>query len=79
VAQGAARRALDILRHYDEKYPLGSFSPEANAIRVEALLKLGRRPEARAIAAQLVAEHQGSLLAKKVADLLGPDPSTPSP
>jgi hypothetical protein len=39
---GASRRALEILRRYEDKYPTGSFRPEASAIKVEALMKLGR-------------------------------------
>jgi hypothetical protein len=71
------RGAFEILRRYKDKYPAGSFRPEAAAIKVEVLLDLGREAEARALAERLVAEHRGSLLARRVAALAGlTDPST---
>jgi hypothetical protein len=69
MAAGAGRRALETLRRYDERYPGGSFRPEVAALRVEALVKLGRDAEARVLAERFVAEHPGSLLAKRVAAL----------
>ncbi|HXU02345.1 MAG TPA: hypothetical protein VN903_15370 [Polyangia bacterium] len=71
VSAGAARNALDLLRRYQDKYPAGSFRPEATAIRIEALMKLGRETEARALAERFVAENRGSLLARRVADVAG--------
>jgi hypothetical protein len=71
IASDAARRALDTVRRYQEKYPNGTFRPEAGAIKIEALMKLGRAAEARALAERFVAEHRGSLLARRVADVVG--------
>jgi hypothetical protein len=71
LSVGADRRALELLRHYQERYPTGSFRPEATALRVEALVKLGRQAEARSLAEKFVAEHRGSLLAERVATLAG--------
>jgi hypothetical protein len=71
VSAGGARRALELLRRYQHKYPTGAFRPEAGAIRIEALMKLGRDSEARALAERFVAEHQGSLLAHRVANIAG--------
>jgi hypothetical protein len=71
VFAGEGRRALEILRRYQDKYPTGSFRPEATAIKVEALMKLGRSTEARALAERFVAEHRGTLLARRVADVAG--------
>jgi len=71
VVAGASRRALEILRRYQDKYPAGTFRPEAGAIKIEALMKLGREAEARALAERVVAEHRGSLLARRVADIAG--------
>jgi hypothetical protein len=71
TSSGAGRRALEILRRYQDKYPAGSFRPEATAIKIEALMKLGRDAEARALAERFVAEHRGSLLARRVADVAG--------
>jgi hypothetical protein len=71
MSAGAGARALEILRRYEGKYTSGSFRPEAAAIRIEALMKLGREAEARALAERFVAEHPGSLLARRVADVVG--------
>jgi len=71
LSTGAGRRALETLRRYLDKYPAGSFRPEAIALEVEALMKLGREAEARALAERFVAEHRGSLLARRVADVAG--------
>ena len=40
-------------------------------MEVEALMKLGRATEARALAERFVAEHRGTLLARRVADVAG--------
>jgi hypothetical protein len=71
VAGNANARALEILRAYQNKYPSGSFRPEASAIEIEALMKLGRETEARALGERFIAEHGGSLLARRVADIAG--------
>lgn len=71
VSAGGGRRALEILRRYQDRYPTGSFRPEATAIKIEALLKLGRETEAHALAEQFVAEHRGSLLSRRVAEIAG--------
>jgi hypothetical protein len=71
LSAGADRRALETVRRYQERYPAGSFRPEATALKVEALVKLGRQAEARALAERFVAEHRGSLLAERVAALVG--------
>ncbi len=71
VAERSDRRALEILRRYQDKYPAGLFRPEATALKVEALMHLGRDGEARALAERFVAEHRGSLLAARVAEIAG--------
>jgi hypothetical protein len=71
LSSGSGRRALEILRRYQDGYPAGSFRPEAAVLKVEALVKLGREGEARALAERFVAEHRGSLLAERVAKLVG--------
>ena len=42
LSSGADRRALDLVRRYEDRYPNGSFRPEATALKVEALVKLGQ-------------------------------------
>lgn len=71
LATDNGRRALTVLRRYQEKYPTGSFGPEAGALTIEALMKVGRATEARALAERFVAEHRGSLLATRVAEIAG--------
>jgi len=71
VAGRSDRRALEILRRYQERYPAGLFRPEAAALKVEALMHLGRDGEARALAERFVAEHRGTLLAARVAEIAG--------
>jgi len=47
ISASAGERALDLLRQYQEKYQGGTFVPEAAALKIEALAKLGRAAEAR--------------------------------
>ncbi|HVY38215.1 MAG TPA: hypothetical protein VHM31_09770 [Polyangia bacterium] len=77
IAHDDPRRALQVLGRYHDKFPAGSFQPEASALKIEALVRLGRQTEARALANQFVAEYHGSLLAKKVASLAGLSRQTP--
>lgn len=83
LAAGSPQQALEVLHVYRERFPAGSFAPEATASTVEALVKLGRGPEARALAVRFVDEHRGTLLAKRVAGLVGmpqqPGPVPPPP
>lgn len=71
VAQNAGGRALEVISRYETHYPRGSFFPEATAVKVEALMQVGRAEEARALAARFVATHPGTLLADRVAAVAG--------
>ncbi len=71
LSAGDAHQALNIVRRYETKYAAGSFRPEASAIKIEALLKIGREAEARDLARRFVAEQRGTFLAKRVAELAG--------
>ena len=71
VAAKAPRRALEILDAYHVRFPRGSFGPEATAMKVEALMQLGRTDAARALARRFVAEHAGTLLGDRVAVIAG--------
>ena len=66
VASGASGRALDVLRGYQSKYPNGSFRPEAMALKIEALINLGRETEARPLAERFLAEHRGTLPSRRL-------------
>jgi hypothetical protein len=75
VSAGAGQRALDILGRYQDKFGTGSFQPETTALRIEALVRLGRTTEAQPLARRFAAEHPGSPLAERVSRLA----SLPSP
>ena len=66
LASGENARALELLRQYQGRYPAGAFRPEAAALRIEALSKLGRSAEARAQADRFLSEHAGSPLGERV-------------
>jgi hypothetical protein len=71
VSAGSANRALRLVQQYQSKYAGGSFGPDAAALKIEALTKLGRDTEARSLAERFVAQHKGSPLAERVARLAG--------
>ena len=71
LAGGSAERALTAVRQYQARYPKGTFRPEAAAIKIEALLKLGQTDEARALAERFLVAHGPSPLADRVARLAG--------
>jgi hypothetical protein len=73
VSTGAGERALELLRQYKDRYPSGSFRPEAAALRVDALARLGRRAEARAEAEHFLAEFGKGPLGDRVARVAGLD------
>ena len=62
-------RALEIVRRYEGRYPSGTFTPEATAVKVEALVRLGRTGEARKLASRFVSEHRDALIADRIAAL----------
>lgn len=70
MAVGAHARALQTLRRYDSTYPKGNFRPEATALRVECLVRLGHTSEARVLGQRFVARHRGSPLADRVTRLI---------
>lgn len=71
LAMGDTGRTLTAVRQYQTRYPKGAFRPEAAAIKIEALLKLGRVDEARALAQRFLAAHGPGPLADRVARLAG--------
>lgn len=71
VSKGAGDRALELLRQYQDQYPSGSFRPEVAALRVDALVKLGRRAEAQSAAKRFVAEFGAGPLADRVLRVAG--------
>lgn len=71
MTTGENRRALEILRRYQRRYPAGTFRPEALALEIEVLMKVGQQSEARALATRFLARPGGGLLARRVAEVAG--------
>ncbi len=73
LRDGQTSRALDLLGDHAMHFPHGSLVPEETALRVEALMRLGRSAEARAYARRFVAANPGSPLAERVRRLVDGD------
>lgn len=71
VNAGDGRRALDIVRRYQDRFPMGQFNPEAAALKIEALVRLDRVAEARVLAERFLAQNSGTMLAERVKALAG--------
>jgi len=71
VAAGSDARALALLRRYEARYPTGTFRPEATALRIEVLARLGQTRQAEALGADFLAAHPDSPLAARVRRALG--------
>jgi outer membrane protein assembly factor BamD (BamD/ComL family) len=71
LASGGAARALASVRDYQAEYPNGTFRPEVAAIKIEALVKLNRTAEARALAERFASNYGPGPLADRVARLVG--------
>ena len=69
LAAGSAQRALSIVREYQHDYPTGTFRPEVSAVKIEALVKMGRTAEARTLAERFVVAYGPGPLADRVARL----------
>jgi len=63
------------VRGYQAEYPNGTFKPEVAAIKIEALVKLGRKTEARVLAERFSTTYGPGPLADRVARLASvPEP-----
>ncbi len=69
LASGDGQRALAIVGEYQSEYPTGTFRPEVSAVKIEALVKVGRMTEARTLAERFVVAYGRSPLAARVAHL----------
>jgi len=73
-----ARRALDatpartltLVREHAKRFPTGQLGAERNLLEVDALYRLGRHAEARALAERLLARGGGDLYVERVRRLL---------
>ena len=70
--------ALHLLDEYAAQFPSGSMRIEAIALRIEALLVLGRRSDAQALGNDFLAHYPTSPAAMRVRLLLGSRANTPS-
>lgn len=71
LAGGNAGEALALVRKYQSQYPSGAFRPEAAAIKIESLVKLGRTGEARGLAERFASTYGSGPLAERVAHVAG--------
>lgn len=72
---GAA--ALAIVQQHQQSYPRGVYGEEMQRIRIEALLLLGRRSEAAALAERFFERFPRSVHRQRIEALLGTGPTTP--
>jgi len=72
AAGSSPARALALADEHERSYPNGSLGQEREMIRIQALVALGRRDEARARAASFKAAHPGSAYAQRIDDVVGP-------
>ncbi len=63
-------RTLHTLGKYDREFPKGSLRVEADMVRLEALLKLGKRRDAEALGARLTSRDREGLIRERVKRLL---------
>ncbi len=67
---GDSAQALDLLGRHAVHFPHGALAPEETALRVEALMHLGRTAEARVYARRFVAANPASPLAQRMRRLV---------
>jgi hypothetical protein len=70
LGRGSAVNALKTLDEYERAFPTGALSPEARVLKVRALIAVGRRGEAEALAARVIAAAPRSEHADAVRALL---------
>ncbi len=66
LADGRTAQALKMLEQHARSHPKGQLAEERDALHVMALVKAGRRPAARAAAAQFHARHPNSVMSGAV-------------
>lgn len=71
LARGDASAALAVLTEHDRRFRSGELGPEAEVLRVEALLAAGRRAEAARLARILLAKRPHSPYKVRLRRLLG--------
>jgi TolA-binding protein len=74
VARGEYGAALASIADHQNQYPSGKLAEEREALRVKALLGLGRTAEAQRAGAAFRARFPRSALTKRIDTLLGTEP-----
>jgi len=74
LAAGQPALALARLDQYAARFPNGTMTPEANVVRIEALLAAGDRPSAERVAQAFLARDPESPYASRVRSLLASKP-----
>lgn len=72
LARGDAAGCLRTLDRYDHRVVHPSFGVEALMLRVRALVALGQRDRARALADRYISAHPGDVYAQKLQAVIGP-------
>jgi hypothetical protein len=70
LAAGDPRAALALVRKHDAAFPAGVLGPEAVVLRVRALVALGDREQASAVAAGFMASHPNSAQAARLSAIV---------
>ena len=63
-------RALDIVGEHQERFPRGALAQEREALAVEALVRVGRRAEARRRAERFLQRHPDSVHRSRIETIL---------
>jgi TolA-binding protein len=71
LVAGNMTSALEELNNYERDFPRGVMSPEAKAMRIEALARGGKKAEARAMLAAFRARHPDSPLLESLSRVVG--------
>jgi hypothetical protein len=74
LRSGNAAAALELVSRYERSYKRPRFAPEASALRIEALIAMGRRAEAARLARVFMANHPGHPLTVRLRGFLGETP-----
>lgn len=70
LRDGRPEAALRALSRYQARFPSGSLGPEADVVRIEALLAMGRTTEAHSLAERYLDHHGDSPAARHVRSLI---------
>jgi hypothetical protein len=66
--------AIELLDAYDRSFPHGDLAPEALVLRIDALVRSGRRAAAEALGAAYLAAHPRSPHAQRIRAMIGGGP-----